>query len=175
VSEREDLLAANAAYAEQFSLGNLTSRPIRRLAVVTCMDVRLDPAAFLGLSPGDAHVIRNAGAVVSDDVLRSLIVSNALMGAQEALVIGHTGCGMQRYTDDEIRAQVADHAKADAGGVDFLAFRDVEESVRAGVRRIEESPLLPAPFAAFGFVYDTQTGALQPVDRRPARNASSAS
>jgi carbonic anhydrase len=164
VSERDELLAANAAYAEGFSLANLTSRPIRGLAVVTCMDVRLDPAAFLGLAPGDAHVIRNAGAVVSDDVMRSLIVSHTLMGAQEAFVIGHTGCGMQRYTNDEIRAQVAENAQADAGGVDFLAFQDVEEEVRAGVRRIQESPLLPAPFAAFGFVYDTQTGALQPVD-----------
>jgi carbonic anhydrase len=164
VSERDEILAANAAYAEDFGLGSLTSRPVRRFAVVTCMDVRLDPVDFLGLSPGDAHVIRNAGGVVSDDVLRSLIVSHALMGAQEAFVIGHTRCGMQRFTDEEIRAQVAEQVHADASSIDFLAFADVEESVRAGVRRIRESPLLPKSFGASGFVYDTETGALHPVD-----------
>jgi carbonic anhydrase len=161
---RDEILAANAAYTESFALANLTSRPIRRFAVVTCMDVRLDPVAFLGLAPGDAHVIRNAGGVVSDDALRSLVVSHTLMGSQEALVIGHTACGMQRFTDDEIRARVALNAGVDAGAVDFFTFDDVAQNVRAGVGRIRESPFLPDSFAASGFVYDVASGRLRPVD-----------
>jgi len=164
VSVGDELLAANAAYTESFALANLTSRPIRRFAVVTCMDVRLDPVAFLGLAPGDAHVIRNAGGVVSDDALRSLVVSHTLMGTQEAFVIGHTACGMQRFTDDEIRARVAENAGVDAGAIQFFTFDDVAESVRAGVRRIQESPYLPGSFAASGFVYDVASGSLSPVD-----------
>src|SRR6186997_2739224 len=100
MAAREQLLEANRGYAEKFDQGDLPMPPARRLVVVTCMDARLDPAKFLGLVEGDAHVIRNAGGVVSDDALRSLIISHWLLGTQEALVIAHTGCGMLTFTND---------------------------------------------------------------------------
>lgn len=163
MSVRDDVLAANARYAEGFRLGRLPAPPARHVVVVTCMDARIDPLECLGLDLGDAHVLRNAGAVVTDDVLRSLAVSHALMGTKEALVVGHTACGIQRFTDGEIRARVAGTG-ADPGATEFLAFDDLEGSVRAGVRRIRESPLLPASFDAWGLVYDVATGRLHAVD-----------
>lgn len=160
---REEILSANDAYANDFRLAGYSSRPARQFAVVTCMDCRLDPVAFLGLAPGDAHVMRNAGGVVSDDVLRSLAVSHGVLGAKEALVIGHTGCGMQQASDDVVRAVLADSAGIDATGVDLLTFPDVVEAVKASIRRIRESPLLPDSYGASGFVYDTETGRLSQV------------
>jgi carbonic anhydrase len=164
VSIRDELLAANAAYAEGFTLGGYPARPVRRFAVVTCMDARLDPVAILGLSPGDAHVLRNAGGVVSDDVLRSLGVSHGILGTKEAVVVAHTNCGMQRFTDEEIRSRLAEQPGVDPAGIDFLSFTDVEESVRTSVQRIRESRLLPDSFGAAGFIYDTWTGRISPVD-----------
>ena len=161
---RDELIDANDAYAAEFTLGGFPARPVRRFAVVTCMDARLDPMAFLGLRPGDAHVLRNAGGVVSDDVLRSLAVSHGVLGTREAFVIAHTNCGMQRFTDDEIRAHLAEQPGVDPGGVEFLAFADLEESVRASLRRIRESRLLPDSFGATGLVYDTATGRISTVD-----------
>jgi carbonic anhydrase len=119
--------------------------PARRLVVVTCMDARLEPLRQLGLELGDAHVLRNAGAVVTDDVLRSLAVSTTFMGTREALVVGHTDCGIERL------------------GTDLLPYDSVEVAVRDGVRRILDSPLLPEGFSASGRIYDVETGELRPV------------
>jgi len=160
---REEVLEANRSYAESFDKGDLATPPGRRFAVVTCMDARLDPAKFLGLEEGDAHVIRNAGGVVSDDALRSLIISHWLLGTQEALVIAHTGCGMLTFTNDDIRAKLADETGADASGIDFLPFPDLDGSVRASVERIRSSDLLPDGFNATGYVYDCSTGSLREV------------
>jgi carbonic anhydrase len=159
----DDILAANARYAEGFAKGDLPAPPARRLALVTCMDARLDPAKFAGLAEGDAHVIRNAGGIVSDDALRSLVISHWLLGTQEALVIGHTDCGMETFTDEQLRAKLAEEADVDASGIEFHAFPDVRERVRESVRRIEETPLLPESFPAHGFVYDVGTGRLEAV------------
>src|SRR5947209_6365988 len=156
MSARDQLLAANETYASGFAKGDLPMPPGRRFAVVTCMDARLDPAKFLGLDEGDAHVIRNAGAVVTDDALRSLIISHHLLGTQEAVVIAHTDCGMLTFKDEELQ----DRLDTD---VEFHAFPDVEENVRSGVRKIRESSLLPDSFAARGFVYDVRTGELREV------------
>jgi carbonic anhydrase len=161
---RDEVLEANRSYAEGFDKGDLPVPPARRLAVVTCMDARLDPAKFLGLTEGDAHVIRNAGGVVSDDALRSLIISHWLLGTQEALVIAHTGCGMLTFTNDDLHAKLADETGADATGIDFLPFADLEDSVRASVERIRSSDLLPDDFTATGYVYDCSSGALRAVD-----------
>ncbi|MEX0673743.1 MAG: carbonic anhydrase [Gaiellaceae bacterium] len=117
--------------------------PARRLVVVTCMDARLEPLRQLGLELGDAHVLRNAGAVVTDDVLRSLAVSSTFMGTRQALVVGHTGCGIETLETE------------------LLPYDDVEEAVRDGVRRILESPLLPDGFSASGRIYDVETGELR--------------
>ena len=159
MSAVEKIRSANDRFASEFRGGDLPIPPGRKLAVVTCMDARLDPAAFLGLDLGDAHVIRNAGGVVSDDALRSLVISHQLLGTQEALVIGHTECGMLTFTNDDIHEKLGPESEA----IDFLPFTDVEQQVRESVRRIEESPLLGDSFSATGFVYDVKTGRLDPV------------
>jgi carbonic anhydrase len=160
---RDEVLEANRSYAQSFEKGDLPTPPGRRFAVVTCMDARLDPAKFLGLDEGDAHVIRNAGGVVSDDALRSLVISHWLLGTEEALVIAHTGCGMLTFTNDDIHAKLADEAGADATGIDFLPFPDLDDSVRESVARVRSSDLLPDSFTATGYVYDCPTGALREV------------
>src|SRR6266511_5417460 len=119
---RDEILRANEDHLARFDKGELPMPPARRFAVVTCMDARLDPAKFLGLSEGDAHVIRNAGGLVSDDALRSLIISHWLLGTQEALVIAHTDCGMLTFSNDDVRQKLADEAGADASAIDFLPF-----------------------------------------------------
>jgi carbonic anhydrase len=150
----DEVRSANEQYASGFGKGSLPMPPGRQFVVVTCMDARLDPAKFLGLEEGDAHVIRNAGGLVSDDALRSLIISHHLLGTQEAIVIGHTDCGMLTFTNDDIHAKLG----AESEGIDFLPFPDVADRVRESVRRIEASPLLPSSFGATGFVYDVKTG-----------------
>ena len=159
----DEVLAANERYAAGFTKGELSAPPARKFAIVTCMDARLDPAKYAGLAEGDAHVIRNAGGVVSDDALRSLIISHWLLGTQEALVIGHTGCGMVTFTNDVLREKLAEEAGADASGIDFLPFPDVHSSVADSVRRIRETPLLPDSFGVKGFVYHVETGRLEEV------------
>jgi carbonic anhydrase len=126
------------------------------------MDARLDPAKFLGLEEGDAHVIRNAGGLVTDDALRSLAISHWLLGTQEAIVIGHTDCGMLTFTNDGLRERLAGEG-IDASSVNFLPFSDLEQSVRESVERIRRSPLLPAGFGASGYAYDVRTGELAAV------------
>jgi carbonic anhydrase len=155
----DEVRKANEQYAAGFDKGSLPMPPGRRFAVVTCMDARLDPAKFLGLSEGDAHVIRNAGGVVEDDALRSLVISHQLLGTQEAIVIGHTDCGMLTFTNDDIHAKLGPDSEA----IDFLPFPDVAERVRESVRAIEASPLLPNSFGATGFVYDVESGKINPV------------
>jgi carbonic anhydrase len=163
MSVRDELLEANRSYAESFSKGELPVPPARRFAVVTCMDARLDPAQFLGLEEGDAHVIRNAGGIVSDDALRSLVISHWLLGTQEAFVIAHSGCGMLTFTNEDLHAKLKDEADADASGIDFLPFSDLDESVRASMDRVRSSDLLPDDFAVSGYVYDCSSGALREV------------
>ena len=157
MSLREELLGANAEFAAGFSGGGLPRPPARSLAVVTCLDGRIDPLALLGLRPGDVNVLRNAGARVTDDVLRSLVVSCHLLGMRETMLIGHTDCGLEGVTNADVHAAVAG-----AEGVDFLPFADLEESVREGVRRIRATPLL-AGVEATGWVYEVETGRLREV------------
>ena len=160
MSALEELLRANSLYASYFTKGQLSAAPARRFAVVTCMDARLDPAKALFLEEGDAHVIRNAGGLVTDDVLRSLAISQWELGTEEAFVIGHTHCGLLKLDNRELRAKIG----GAASGVDFLPFRDLDASVRESVRRVRESPLLPASYGATGLVYDVETGRLRLVD-----------
>jgi carbonic anhydrase len=157
MSVLDEIRAANESYASGFAKGDLPMPPGRRFAVVTCMDARLDPAKFLGLSEGDAHVIRNAGGVVSDDALRSLIISHHLLGTQEAVVIGHTDCGMLTFSNDDIHGRLG----PDSESIDFLPFPDVAARVRESVRTIRDSSLLPDSFGAAGFVYDVRSGRLE--------------
>jgi carbonic anhydrase len=154
-----EITRANAQYAATFSKGDLPMPPGRRFAVLTCMDARLDPAKFLGLDEGDAHVIRNAGGLASDDAIRSLVISHWLLGTQEAFVIAHTDCGMLTFTNDDLH----DRLPPEGREVDFLPFGDLDESVRSSLRRIRKSPLLPDSYTAAGFVYDVGTGGLREV------------
>ena len=162
VSEFDELLRANLLYASYFTKGALPAPPARRFAVVTCMDARLDPAKALFLEEGDAHVIRNAGGLVTDDVLRSLAISHWELGTLEVFVIGHTRCGLLTLDARALRAKIGVGANA----VDFLAFHDLDVAVRESVRRVRESPLLPSSYGATGLVYDVETGRLRVVDER---------
>src|SRR5712691_8144278 len=122
MSIRYEITQANERYAAGLTKGKLPMPPARRFAVVTCMDARLDPAKFLGLKEGDAHVIRNAGGLASDDALRSLVISHWLLGTQEAVVIAHTDCGMLTFQNEDLHTKLADEAGADATDIDFLPF-----------------------------------------------------
>ncbi|HXF72425.1 MAG TPA: carbonic anhydrase [Actinomycetota bacterium] len=159
-----ELLDANARYADAFDRGNLPGPPAKRLAVLTCMDARLDPLRFLGLDLGDAHVIRNAGGRASDDALRSLVISSHLLGTRECVVIHHTDCGMLTFTNEDLRRRLEEETGEDASSIDFLPFRDLEESVREDVRRIAGSPFIPGDVTVSGFVYDVRTGRLRQVE-----------
>ena len=160
---RDEILAANDQYAASFAKGDLASPPRRRFAVLTCMDARLDPAKALGLEEGDAHVIRNAGGRASDDALRSLVISQQLLGTREVLVVHHTDCGMATFTNEQLRDKLKQELGADASGIDFLPFSDLEESVRQDVATITSSPLIPNDIVVRGFVYDVRSGRLREV------------
>jgi carbonic anhydrase len=159
----DDLLAGNARYAETFAGGGLSSRPARQLAVLTCMDTRLDPNAMLGLQVGDAHVLRNAGGRVTDDVVRSLIVSVEVLGTKAVAVIQHTECGMAKATEDGLRALERERRHADPGPIRFLTIDDHAATIRADVAALQASPLLPPDLDVRGFLYDVKTGHLQPI------------
>ncbi len=163
MSQTERLLANNARYADGFDKGDLPMPPASRVAVIACMDARLDPARVLGLEEGDAHVIRNAGGVVTDDEIRSLAISQHLLGTEEIILIHHTDCGMLTFTDE----QFADKLEAAAGSrPDWPArsFGDLDENVRDSARRIRESPFVPHTDRIRGFVYEVETGRLREVE-----------
>ena len=156
----EELLRRNAAYAADFTKGDLEAAPSKHFAVVTCMDARLVPAGALGLQEGDAHVIRNAGGLVTDDVLRSLAISHWELGTEEVVVIAHTRCGLLSLDEAELRGKIGRGSTR----VDFMPFRDLEASVREGMRRVRETPLVPESFSASGMIYDVETGRLRIVE-----------
>ncbi len=137
--------------------------PARHVAVLACMDARLHPAKFLGLDVGDAHVIRNAGGRASEDALRSLIISQRLLGTNEVLVIHHTDCGMLTFTNDQLRDKLKSETGSDASEIDFLPFPDLDQSVRDDVKRIKDSPYVDKDVSVSGFVYDVNTGRLRRI------------
>ena len=155
----DEVTQANERYASDFSKGGLPMPPGRKLAVVTCMDARLDPARFLGLEEGDAHVIRNAGGLVNDETIRSLVISHHLLGTQEAVVIGHTDCGMLTFTNADVQEKLGPESES----IDFQPFPDVAARVRQSVETIRSHPLLPDSFGATGFVYDVGSGRIEPA------------
>lgn len=160
----DDLRHANERYAATWGeKASLPRQPARQLAVLTCMDARIFPAQALGLKEGDAHVIRNAGGVATEDALRSLVISNRLLRTQTAYVLGHTQCGMLSFTNDELYNQLEDEG-VDARWLDFLPFKEIEASVADSVRRLRATPLLPAEYRVEGFVFDVETGRIEPVE-----------
>lgn len=179
---REEVLAANARYADQFGdRGTLPLPPARQFAILTCMDARLHPSKYAGLAEGDAHVIRNAGGRASDDAIRSLVISYKLLGTREWFVIHHTNCGMELFTDDIMRDLLASSLETatfdgtvwrDTGSsagssegefVDWLTIEDQSKSVLADVKRIRSHPLVPSAIPIYGYVYDVTTGRLVEV------------
>ena len=159
----DDLLAANARYREGFDAADLHLRPLQHLAILTCMDSRYTSQGVLGLSLGDAHVIRNAGGRVTEDVIRSLAISAALLDTRACIVIHHTDCGLFGRSDEELRQRVAEVAGTRAT-FGFLPFADLEQSVRDDVAALRASPYFPPEYSVLGFTYDVRTGRLQPVD-----------
>lgn len=175
----DEVLRANKKYSDNFGeKGNLPIPPGRKFAILTCMDARLDPAKFAGLAEGDAHVIRNAGGRVSEDSIRSLIISHKLLGTQEWFVIHHSDCGMLTFTNDiiyNLLSESLESAALDENGwynpikeggseagqyINFLPFSNLEKSVVDDVRRIREHPLVPSNIPIYGYIYDVKTGKL---------------
>jgi carbonic anhydrase len=162
MSATDDLLRNAESYASTFDKGDLPLPPARKVAVVACMDARLNPYGLLGLQEGDAHVIRNAGGVITDDEIRSLSISQRLLGTEEIILIHHTDCGMLTFTDDEFLRSVQD----DTGIKPEWAaetFSDLDEDVRQSIARIQASPFIPRKDSVRGFVYEVETGRLREV------------
>jgi carbonic anhydrase len=163
MSVTDELLQNNAAYAEAFKKGDLPLPPAKGVAVVACMDARLDVHKILGLEEGDAHVIRNAGGVITDDEIRSLTISQRLLGTREIVLIHHTDCGMLTFSDEELRAQIHEEVGMKPH-FSMESFSDLEEDVRQSIARIEHSPFIPHKDAVRGFIYEVETGGLREVN-----------
>lgn len=163
MSAFDDLLAANDDHVARFSTGHLAAPPARALAVLTCMDARILPLDALGLAPGDAHVVRNAGGRVTDDALRSLLVSTHSLGARAIAVIHHTECGVAKSTDEEFRQVVLAATGHDPDPIRLLAITDADQALADDVHALASSPLLPAGTEVAGFRYDIRTGRLHLV------------
>ncbi len=164
MSTTDELIKANEQYARNFNLGHLPMPPARKLAVLACMDARLTVEQALGLKTGDAHVIRNAGGIVTEDALRSLLISHYLLGTQEFLIINHTDCGMLTFKDEELSARLEkETGTAVVAPVHFHAFADLEANVRRQIERLRSHPWIPKQVVVRGFIYDVRTGSLREV------------
>lgn len=159
----DDLLEHNKAYAKRFDLGHLQTPPIKKLVILTCMDSRMDLEQLLGLSVGDAHMIRNAGGLATDDAIRSLILSTHLLGTRAIAVIQHTQCGLMSISDEEFQRRLSTETGRDASQLRFHAFRDIDQNIADQVLRIQENPFLPRQIQVRGYAYDVATGALREV------------
>ena len=163
MSVTDELLRNNETYAESFDKGDLPLPPARGVAVVACMDARLDVHKILGLQEGDAHVIRNAGGVITDDEIRSLAISQRLLGTREIILIHHTDCGMLTFTDEELKQQIHEEVGMKPH-FSMESFSDLEEDVRQSMRRIQANPFIPHTESVRGFIYEVETGRLREVN-----------
>ena len=164
MSVADELLRANEQFVKNFDLGDLAVRPKRRLAVLACMDSRILFERCLGLHPGDAHMIRNAGGIATEDALRSLIVSHHLLDTQEFIIINHTDCGLLKVREDELQKKLTEKMGTPGAPACFHAFEDLEENVRQQIRRVKSHPWIPKHIPVRGFVYDVKTGKLSEVE-----------
>ena len=162
MSTTDELLRNAEDYAASFDKGDLPQSPAKKLAVLACMDARLNPYALLGLQEGDAHIIRNAGGVVTDDEIRSLSISQRLLGTKEIVLIHHTDCGMLTLSDDAFKRSLQDEVGIKPGWA-VEAFDDLDEDVRQSVARIKASPFIPRKESVRGFVYEVETGRMREV------------
>ena len=159
----DDLMEHNKGYAKRFDLGHLQTPPIKKLVILTCMDSRMDLEQLLGLSVGDAHMIRNAGGIATDDAIRSLILSTQLLGTRAIAVIQHTQCGLMSITDEEFRWRLSSETGCDASHLRFHAFHDIDQNITDQVLRIRQNAFLPKHVQVRGYAYDVTTGALREV------------
>lgn len=159
----EEVVSAERKWVAHFELGMLSHTPRRKLAVVACMDCRLTVEQILGLATGDAHIIRNAGGIITDDALRSLIISHHMLGTQEFMVINHTDCGMMSFDDDDLRARLRAMTGVETN-VQFHAFTDLHANVVRQIKILREHPWVPDEIIVRGFVYDVRTGQLHEVE-----------
>ena len=162
MSVTDELLKNNEGYAADFDKGDLPMPPARKVAVIACMDARINPYGALGLTEGDAHVIRNAGGVVTDDEIRSLAISQRLLGTEEIVLIHHTDCGMLTFTDDDFKRQIQEDTRIKPEWA-AEAFTDLDEDVRQSIARIKASPFIPNKDSVRGFVYEVESGRLREV------------
>jgi carbonic anhydrase len=162
MSVTDELILANERYAASFEKGDLPTPPAKRVAIVACMDARILPSRVLGLEEGDAHIIRNAGGLARD-ALRSIVISQQLLGTNEVIVIHHTECGMLTFQNEDVYAKVQESLGADASDIDFLPFPDLDQSVRDDIAFLKDSPLIPDHVSVRGFVYDVHDGTLREV------------
>ena len=159
----DEVLIANEIYSHTHELHKLTPRPERKLAIVTCMDTRLS-IRTLGLKTGDAHIIRNAGGIVTDDVVRSLVVSHYLLGTEEVMVINHTDCGLMHATEQDLRTRIQNRTSTDVvAPAFFYTFRDIEQNVRHQLQKLHTHPWIPKNMPVRGFVYDVASGLLREI------------
>ena len=164
MSAIDDAQQANRRFVQDFGLGQLPMRPAKKLAIVACMDARLSIEPALGLETGDAHIIRNAGGIVTEDAIRSLLISHYLLGTGEWMIVNHTQCGMLTFKEEELVTKL--RAQSDTTAVTpihFHAFRDLEENVRHQIQKVRSHPWVPSDIVVRGFIYDVRTGALNEV------------
>src|SRR5260370_33329602 len=162
MSVTDELVRTNESYARKFDKGGLAMPPARHVAILACMDARLDVHKILGLDEGDAHVIRNAGGVATDDAIRSIVISQRLLGTKEIILIHHTDCGMLTFKDDEVKRQIESEVGIRPAFA-LAAFPDLEEDVRQSIARIQASPFIPNKSSVRGFIYDVRSGKLDEV------------
>jgi carbonic anhydrase len=165
MSATDQALRNNQAYSKAFDKGQLPLPPAKKLAIVACMDARLHVSKILGLNEGDAHVIRNAGGAVTDDAIRSLAISQRLLGTEEVVLIHHTDCGMLTFTDDAVKSQIQEETGIRPAFA-LEAFSNLEDDVRQSIARIKASPFVPKKDRVRGFIYDVKTGRLNEVPER---------
>jgi carbonic anhydrase len=162
----DEVLVANEIYSHTHELRKLTPRPVRKLAIVTCMDTRLS-IRTLGLKTGDAHIIRNAGGIVTDDTVRSLVVSHYLLGTEEIMIINHTDCGLMHSTEHDLRTRIQNRTGTDAiAPAFFYTFQDIEENVRHQLQKLHTHPWIPRTIPVRGFVYDVASGLLREIKNK---------
>lgn len=173
MSITDDILRANENYARSFDRSSLGAPPARKLAVLACMDTRLTVEQMLGLNTGDAHIIRNAGGIATEDALRSLLISHHLLGTEEFIIINHTECGMLSFNNDDLRTRLEKTTgKSSPTPAHFHPFKDLDQNVKEQIERIKSHPWIPSQVSVRGFVYDVRTGRLREVAGELSRKAS---
>ena len=163
MTQLESLKSQNEKYAKSFNQGDLPIPPSKKIAILACMDARLNVNEFLGLGVGETHIIRNAGGIATEDAIRSLIISHELLGTEEFIVINHTDCGMLTFSDEDLQKKISEKYKSNASGIVFHSFNNLEENVKRQVNKIRNTPFLVDAVSVNGFIYDVKTGRLKEV------------